>query len=145
MFYLCIFFSQQFFDTNINLIVKIINNAKVLQLTWYLTLVYFSNLSSVKSLTSVGQLKLCSSPNFEFLIFDMCDQYSIVHHHFLHLVKNFQIFNLKIQSLRRKLNNYCGISSTGQNIDLRNLTSKQNLLNGSLCSSVSSIKSIGEP
>ena len=98
-----------------------------------------------KSLTSVGQLKLCSSPNFEFLTFDKFEKHTNVHQHFLHLVKNFQIFNLKIQSLSWKHNNYCGISSTGQNIDLRNLTSKQNLLNGSLCSSMPSIKSIGEP
>ena len=111
---------------------------------WW-TLVCFSNLSNVKN-SKLGKLQSFSWPTeVKLLIFDMCDQYSIVHHHFLHLVKNFQIFNLKIQSLRRKLNNYCGISSTGQNIDLRNLASKGNLLNGSLCSSVSSIKSIGEP
>ena len=111
---------------------------------WQMTL-YWSHMSKIKSLTSVGQLKLYSSPNFEFLTFDKYEEYSDVCQHFLHLVKNFQIFNLKIQSLSWKHNNYCGISSTGQNIDLRNLTSKQNLLNGSLCSSVSSIKSIGEP
>ena len=111
---------------------------------WW-TLVCFSNLSNVKN-SKLEELQSFSSPTeVKLLTFDMCDQYSIVYHHFLHLVKNFQIFNLKIQSLRRKLNNYCGISSTGQNIDLRNLASKGNLLNGSLWSSVSSIKTIGEP
>ena len=111
---------------------------------WW-TLVCFSNLSNVKN-SKLEELQSFSWPTeVKLLTFDMCDLYSIVHHHFLHLVKNFQIFNLKIQSLRRKLNNYCGISSTGQNIDQRNLASKGNLLNGSLWSSVSSIKSIGEP
>ena len=112
---------------------------------WWWTILYWSHMSNVKSLTSVGQLKLCSSPNFEFLTFDKYKEYNVIYHHFLHLVKNFQNFNLKIQSLRRNHNNYCGIYFTGQNIDLRNLISKENLLNGSLCSSVSSIKSIEEP